>query len=57
MHIAMTPYNLSDFYPCTRQIDIIEKHKELEEHCRKRNDIVNIDIDIDSKDYLEFLKV
>ena len=57
MHIAMTPYNLSDFYPCTRQIYIIEKHKELEEHCRKRNDIVNIDIDIDSKDYLEFLKV
>jgi hypothetical protein len=34
--------------------EVIQEHKEVEEHYRKRNAIVNIDIN--TKDFLEFVK-
>ena len=50
------------YYPKYGRIEdeeIIQKHKELEEYHRQRNDIVNIDISSkdNREDYLEFLKM
>jgi hypothetical protein len=44
-------------YGRIEQDEITQEHTELVEHHRQRNDIVNIDINPDSEDYREFLKI